>query len=541
MPDGRDELQLLSTICADCTAFVTEYDDLRTKQKEIELYVRQQYAASQAERASLDVVIELGDNRVCVPYSVYREHRAAAAEELSPIPTPEPPPQRLEDGVGTETHPEPSLADVIAPPSPMVTSEKEKQKPTEVDLEIHVDGGRLCHVCDARFQRFGELATHLRDVHHLSSSEIRAVRTRTTTEPAGAPPRPVPCPLCKDRVFASAQRTRAHLLQRHRQQLEAGAGDRLPAELALHLCKQCGAAFRRADMCRKHEATHRAKASAHSCELCGKVLRYRHGLKRHLLDQHGLAADHPAVMRTAAPAAKHPCDQCPQVFADYGKYLFHCRSEHLDEPDVGFGCELCSRRFEKRSELRLHREVHQETSYSCVTCEKHFRTRLAYQKHMRVHDGVGWSCQHCDKVFDSKPNLATHLQTHSTRREHVCGDCGAAFKFGQNLARHRAVRHSNDTPRFVCDVCGKAFAVEYSLNLHRSRHGPATLPCPRCTAMFANRPDLLRHVRRIHPGAAAAEPVAASVDPLQRALLALTDGVDEVADAPAAVTFHMVL
>ncbi|XP_043196220.1 zinc finger protein 497-like [Amphibalanus amphitrite] len=507
VPDGRDELQLLPAICASCTAFVTEYDELRSRQRDIELYVRQQYAASQAARAALEVVIELGDNRVSVPYGVYREHRAAAAEQ--------PPP--AEAAAAPEQPPAAAAATATEAPPPPVTpppaAPRLEQQLTELDLEIHVESGRQCHVCDARFQLFGELAVHLRDVHHLSGSEIRAVRSRSSAAPAAAPARPVPCPLCADRQFSSAERARAHLVQRHRRQLEAGV--QLPAELAVHLCRHCGAAFRRADMCRKHEATHRARASAHACELCGKTLRYRHGLKRHLQSQHGLPAEHPAVARAAAPADRHPCDRCPRVFADFGQYLFHCRSEHLDEPDVGFTCELCDRRFEKRSELRLHRDAHRETSYSCVTCEKHFRTRLAYQKHMRTHEGGGVACQHCGKVFDTRSNLATHLQTHSARRQHVCADCGAAFKFGQTLARHRAVRHGSGTPRFVCDICGKAFPLEHSLNLHRSRHGPATLSCPRCPAQFTNRPDLRRHVRRLHTAPAA--------DPLQRALLALTE------------------
>ncbi|XP_037094564.1 zinc finger protein 540-like [Pollicipes pollicipes] len=332
LPDSTDELQLISAVCASCVGLLAEYDQLRLGQARLADHVRSQYASSQLARSSLDVIIEMGDNRVTVPYGVYREHRA-------PLPA----------------------ADSL-------------------DLEIHVQGGRLCHVCDASFGTFGELARHLRAAHQLSSSEIRA----------------------------------------------------------------CGAAFRRADMCRKHEATHRAQVSAHRCELCGKTLCYRHGLKRHLQSQHGLAAKHPVV--------------CAEVFADYGKYLFHCRSVHLQEPDVGFGCESCGRRFEKRSELRLHRETHQDTSYSCVTCDKHFKTRLAYQKHARVHSGGGWRCEHCNKVFDTRPNLATHLQTHSARRAHACADCGATFKFGQTLARHRAVRHSGATPRYVCDVCGKAFA-----------------------------------------------------------------------------------
>lgn len=244
--------------------------------------------------------------------------------------------------------------------------------------------------------------------------------------------------------------------------------------------------------------------AAHQCELCSTWLQCRATLRRHLTVLHGLAEDHPAVRRAAAPAPQQ-CHLCSGVFADYAQYLFHYRCEHGSEADVGVGCDVCGRRFQTPSELRRHAESHADTSYSCVACDRHFRTRLALQKHERVHGTGGWRCVRCDKVFDTGPNLRSHLQTHSEQRSHACDECGAAYKFKQTLDRHKRTRHAADVAVYECDVCGKTFKVAHSLTLHQRRHGSARQTCALCPARFTSRADLRRHERRRHGGCVPAQ------------------------------------
>nr|CAH7737179.1 unnamed protein product [Callosobruchus chinensis] len=87
-------------------------------------------------------------------------------------------------------------------------------------------------------------------------------------------------------------------------------------------------------------------------------------------------------------------------------------------------CTICSKSFNKPSQLRLHMNIHYlERPFRCDSCSVSFRTKGHLQKHER-------SAGHHNKL-SSSPALST-----SEPRPFKCADCNIAFRIHGHLAKH---------------------------------------------------------------------------------------------------------
>ncbi|GBM31305.1 Histone-lysine N-methyltransferase PRDM9 [Araneus ventricosus] len=89
-----------------------------------------------------------------------------------------------------------------------------------------------------------------------------------------------------------------------------------------------------------------------------------------------------------------------------------------------------------------------------------------------------------------------HTQSHGndTEKHFICEICGKAFRLNYYLlAHHRS--HTEEKP-FVCRTCDKGFTQQGHLTNHLRTHtGEKPFVCPICIKGFAQKPNLKRHLR----------------------------------------------
>lgn len=100
--------------------------------------------------------------------------------------------------------------------------------------------------------------------------------------------------------------------------------------------------------------------------------------------------------------------------------------------NMRYTCEVCNKKFKKRSNLIHHKLVHsQPGKYSCTNCDKRFSYVVGLKAHQRIVHNV-------------------------TTGQHVCQMCNKSFTQGQNLTRHIRIVHGLDQRKRKCNIDDKS-------------------------------------------------------------------------------------
>ncbi|XP_026313768.1 zinc finger protein 879-like [Hyposmocoma kahamanoa] len=147
--------------------------------------------------------------------------------------------------------------------------------------------------------------------------------------------------------------------------------------------------------------------------------------------------------------------------------------------------------------------------YKCTMCPRTFKQQLYLDHHCaRVHNQIGkkFMCSACGHAFAYLKDLNTHYKNvHNEENKQklrnklfYCKICGKSFKNGVAVTIHTRSAHTGERPA-VCTVCdAKFFHADYLKEHMRLHTGETPYKCPICHRGYAQRGNMLSHVKHNH-------------------------------------------
>lgn len=175
-------------------------------------------------------------------------------------------------------------------------------------------------------------------------------------------------------------------------------------------------------------------------------------------------------MRKHTPEKEFRCEFCNKGLSQLSSLKRHLRAHSGEKP---YQCQECGKRFVEKGKLVLHQLKHAgvepERKYKCTVCERAFTLSANLRTHMRVHTGEKpYPCPQCGKAFKRSSDVASHLRSHTGERPYKCSKCPKAFTMISHRNRHEVI-HTGERP-FKCNLCGKGFTQPNSVKAHLKVH-----------------------------------------------------------------------
>ncbi|CAL8266192.1 unnamed protein product [Lota lota] len=297
-----------------------------------------------------------------------------------------------------------------------------------------------------------------------------------------------------------------------------------------HPLLECSTCQRRFDTKNSLE-THQRSHLGHRCPVCSFAGRTRQLLAQHLLEEHeveeeeeeeeeeeGSGADKRLKcshcefscryrlvleqhLRSHGGTRLYKCTDCKYTTRNKQKITWHIRIHTGEKP---YSCEQCSYTCSDPFRLKIHMRVHQpEKKYLCTECGYKCKWQTQLKYHMTKHTGEkAYACSDCAYRTNRADALRAHRDTqHCDARSFVCEECGKAFKTRFILKTHQR-QHSAARP-YTCGVCHKAFCWPAGLRHHFLSHTKQQpYRCLHCPYRAKQRFQVVKHLRRHHPGVA---------------------------------------
>lgn len=189
------------------------------------------------------------------------------------------------------------------------------------------------------------------------------------------------------------------------------------------------------------------------------------------------------------------CDICYKRFMRRSNLVTHLALHSKERPHK---CSECGKNFAKATDLNLHKHLH-KGSYTCEVCNKPFVTKSKLERHSKSHSGVkDHACPVCNKMFAEKNNMLVHMSLHSGERPYVCSACNKSFRTHSRLIDHRKV-HSSLTP-YKCMLCDKSFKWRSTLKTHIQNHSGEKFKCNTCQKEYKIRSCFYKHRKECREG-----------------------------------------
>uniref|UniRef100_A0A7S0T9A8 C2H2-type domain-containing protein n=1 Tax=Erythrolobus madagascarensis TaxID=708628 RepID=A0A7S0T9A8_9RHOD len=119
--------------------------------------------------------------------------------------------------------------------------------------------------------------------------------------------------------------------------------------------------------------------------------------------------------------------------------------------------------------------------------------------------GGQFECDLCSRRFAARYNLKRHILTvHAQGLEHECEQCGMRFKLKNRLNVHIRQVHLGEKSH-SCELCGKRFWSHSNLKRHVDEAHLKTraFSCPQCPKKLSSKFNLDRHLANVHDADAA--------------------------------------
>lgn len=176
-----------------------------------------------------------------------------------------------------------------------------------------------------------------------------------------------------------------------------------------------------------------------------------------------------------------------------------------------FACPHCPAKYGTNRTLTAHIRIHKQPimetipdpdKYDCDICHTIFPTNKSLRLHVRMHDPIKPRTLEDATDYDatSVSNTATEMFT--------CEVCNKAYDV---QFREMHILSHSDEPKFNCTICNKKFKNEMHLSMHlkahqetrvipsRTENSNTPYACSYCGRQFARPHEKVKH-ERIHTG-----------------------------------------
>lgn len=167
------------------------------------------------------------------------------------------------------------------------------------------------------------------------------------------------------------------------------------------------------------------------CPHCGQIYRTKQILQQH-------------IKRHFDTGDKYACPKCPQRFKSWGELYYH-NAVHVT--DRNFICEICSKSFKAKRDLRNHRIRHETKDvkkFQCSFCQLMLKSKYTLNRHILIHSGEKkHQCSYCQRAFTQKNELNKHLRVHIGENTYRCEEagCSQAFRLLAELRLHQQIHY----------------------------------------------------------------------------------------------------
>ncbi|XP_071643421.1 LOW QUALITY PROTEIN: uncharacterized protein [Temnothorax longispinosus] len=272
---------------------------------------------------------------------------------------------------------------------------------------LHGSNRHTCPICDATFNRKGNMNTHVK---------------RHNNDNGG-----YTCSVCAYRCKSMSE-LKIHR-KKHTEEEIVDSIKKKCTDKEIWRCNICSKIFSKRAILLNHERVH-GNDKFYECDECGKKLASKSSLMYHKKSMH--LRERP-----------HMCHYCGDSFVSKEARLIHERIHTGERPYV---CKVCNMRYRCSSNLSQHMRIHTGLKpHKCHFCNKDFTRKGALIVHERIHTGVKpYPCETCGKSFSQKNDMLKHAKRNGRSMQCQCSRCNEIFKREKNMLKHTVV-HEQDT------------------------------------------------------------------------------------------------
>ena len=165
-------------------------------------------------------------------------------------------------------------------------------------------------------------------------------------------------------------------------------------------CRLCNKYFSLTSNLSRHvKYVHEKKKPTIPCRFCDRLLFSTTYLKKHIEQVH-------------EKTKNFQCKHCEKYFANKQNYERHESTMHDKISKDAFKCELCHKTFKTKDSLTIHVKVaHERKMVECDICFKRLSPSSLCRHKERFHNmSTGFRCDICSKYFKIKSNLRQHTK-----------------------------------------------------------------------------------------------------------------------------------
>ncbi|KAG5679437.1 hypothetical protein PVAND_009004 [Polypedilum vanderplanki] len=257
-------------------------------------------------------------------------------------------------------------------------------------------------------------------------------------------------------------------------------------------------------------AKSKTQSNLFKCYLCFEKFKYRKEKYEHL-----------EIIHKNNELKCKLCRHKSQTIRGLDNHIMLHENPHL----LSYMCHVCSKHYQKASELRRHIKLaHDDKSkrvinFYCDNCDFKTFSKMNMKRHLNtIHLKIkAFACEFCpEKKYTSKITLEQHKITkHGKESDFKCNCCHRKFPTMSFLRSHMktcsgntsAIRErgdpnyyreplENDTYR--CKLCGLVFIGKGKIAQHYAQRHKHSNVCDICNTSFNSYSNLKKHIQILH-------------------------------------------